>query len=132
MRTLVVCLVSLAAAAAFGCHNKSKTQPEIKNRERYEQSCEMSVALSCFNMGVMNLNGIDGPQIKANARKYFKKGCDLGHARSCVDLGLMLHQGQGGQKNDTLALEYAQKACGLGDTTICQLIDNTLDKGYQK
>lgn len=79
--------------------------------EAYRKECETGDILSCYNQGVLDLQGGN----KTSAKQLFKKACDGGELTACNNLAFF--ESQAG--NETEARRLMKKACEGGEMKGC-------------
>ncbi|NXG14453.1 COA7 factor, partial [Grallaria varia] len=90
--------------------NDDKPNPVVA-RDYYTKACDGNFAPSCFNLGVIYLQGAPGvPKDMGRALKYSLKGCELGHIWACANASRMYKLGDGVEKNDARAEELKNRA----------------------
>ena len=91
-------------------------------KEYYEIGCNKVSDMqsqSCFNLGLMYVEGQGVRQDYHKAAELYKKACDIDHALACNNLGALYGKGQGVRQNRSIAKQYFGKACDLGDQQGC-------------
>ncbi|KAJ7423955.1 Cytochrome c oxidase assembly factor 7A [Willisornis vidua] len=90
--------------------NNDKPDPVVA-RDYYTKACDGNFAPSCFNLGVIYLQGAPGvPKDMGSALKYSLKACELGHIWACANASRMYKLGDGVEKNDAKAEELKNRA----------------------
>ncbi|MGX3044675.1 tetratricopeptide repeat protein [Helicobacter sp. T3_23-1056] len=98
----------------IGCNKVSDTQSE-----------------SCYNLGVMYIDGKGVRQDYHKARELWKKACDMKNAMACHNLGVLYARGKGVKQNRSIAKQYYGKACDLGEQTGCDNYKQYNEAGVQ-
>ena len=103
-------------------------------KKYYEIGCNKvgnMQAESCYNLGVMYVEGQGVRQDYYRARELYKKACDMKHASACNNLGFLYGKGQGVKQNHSIAKQYYGKACDLGSQIGCDNYKLPNNQGVQ-
>ncbi|TRZ01656.1 hypothetical protein DNTS_006143 [Danionella cerebrum] len=77
----------------------------------FEKACESHFAPSCFNLGVLYIQGSSGLEKNMSlALKFSLKACQLGHPMGCANASRIFKLGEGVEKNDERAEELKNRA----------------------
>jgi TPR repeat protein len=90
----------------------------------YAQVCESSLRLAaataCFNLGMMNLQGLGIPAAPARGVPLLEKACTLGQAAACTALGVAISSGLDGSTPDPgRAATLFEQGCERGSQDGC-------------
>ena len=88
-------------------------------------------AESCYNLGVMYVEGQGVRQDYHKAAELYKKACDMKYADACNNLGVLYGKGQGVKQNRSIAKQYYGKACDLGEQMGCDNYKLLNNQGVQ-
>ena len=86
---------------------------------------------SCYNLGVMYVEGQGVREDYHKARELYKKACDMKNGFACNNLGALYGKGQGVKQNRSIAKQYYGKACDLGNQLGCDNYKEYNEKGVQ-
>lgn len=92
---------------------------DAKAKELLGKGCDGGDSNSCFNLGLMWMNGRGGSKDPAQAAKLWEKGCAEADAASCNLLGNVYETGQGAAKDEAKALALYTKGCEGGSDDAC-------------
>ena len=98
-------------------------------RGHFKAACDRELATSCYSLGVMALQGMDGAQDPEHARAMFDRACRLGARGGCANLGVMLLRGEGGGVDKDRARVVFESACKADDRDACGSLGNMLVRG---
>ena len=85
----------------------------------FRKSCYRGVALGCFELGVLHLNGAGVRQDPAKAASLFQTACDGNESGACVELGRLHYEGLGLPSNPERAAQLYEKACTAKEANGC-------------
>ena len=113
-----------------------KLKDYFNAKKYYEISCNkgndnINQATSCYNLGVMYVEGQGVRQDYHKASELWKKACDMKHASACNNLGVIYGKGQGVKQNHSIAKQYYGKACDLGEQLGCNNYKILNNQGVQ-
>lgn len=87
--------------------------------------CNAGDATACASVGIMYLEGRNGPPDYGKAALVLRKGCDAGQPVACANLGLMHRRGTGMPADEATARDLLTRACGMGVGEACRLVTGT-------
>ena len=56
--------------------------------ENFSRSCDAGNALGCFELGLLNEQGIGTAQNKYAAQSLYARACTLGYPKGCANMGV--------------------------------------------
>lgn len=91
--------------------------------QAYEAGCEAQEGASCYQAGLMHLNGRSGSYVNLpKARQAFGHACQLGFTEGCNRLGAMFKEGKGGTVDLPAARNMFRRACDGGVADACEAL----------
>lgn len=125
------CRAECKAGSASACERAElfAPRPAETPSERVLRLCEAGNAASCYDAGVMAVEGRDVPQDLARGKKLFIKACDGGHGDACETVGLMVRDGKGQNPNPGDAIPLFEKGCKAGAVGACAALAAQLESG---
>jgi TPR repeat protein len=79
------------------------------------KAAETNSAEAQYQLGIMNADGVGGPQDDVAARALFEKAAAQNHPGALERLGAFAQSGRGGPKDAAAAKTYYEKASALGN-----------------
>ena len=98
----------------------------MPNIQNIQNRCENQDAKSCFDLGILYVNG----QKFLKAKEYWEKSCELNYGAACFNLGLLYEIGYRVRQNYSKAKQLFGKACDLGLQTGCKNYAILNKQGY--
>ncbi|KAL0277710.1 UNVERIFIED_CONTAM: hypothetical protein PYX00_004904 [Menopon gallinae] len=98
----------------------------------YSKACELGVAKSCLNAGLMDVNGSVSGRREKNLHKGVEsldKACELGNDYACFYLAGIYMTDDIMQRDMKQAFKYSEKACELGSMFACSNLSIMYKKG---